>query len=106
MSACPLPLSSPQVLDLSHNKLTSLPESLLQKTKLEIFKMAFNNLQEIPVKTLNPVQSSLKHLDLSHNNISLISDSLLNQVPISCLLLLPNCLCSWVWSSTSSRSCS
>merc|ERR1719419_1282320 len=42
--------------------------------------MAFNNLLEIPVKTLNPVQSSLKHLDLSGNKISLISDSLLNQI--------------------------
>ena len=42
--------------------------------------MAFNNLQEIPVKSLNPVQSTLKHMDLSHNNISLISDSLLSQI--------------------------
>jgi len=69
-----------QLLDLSHNRLTSLPESLLQKTRVEIFKVSFNALQEIPVKTLNPVQSSLRHLDLSHNNISLISDSLLNQI--------------------------
>ena len=69
-----------QLLDLSHNRLTSLPENLLQKTRVEIFKVSFNMLQEIPVKTLNPVQSSLRHLDLSHNNISLISDSLLNQI--------------------------
>merc|ERR1719323_2671215 len=69
-----------QVLDLSHNQLTNLPETLLEKTKVEIFKVAFNALQEIPVKTLNPVQSSLRHVDLSHNNISLISDSLLNQI--------------------------
>ena len=69
-----------QVLDLSHNQLTNLPETLLEKTRVEIFKVAFNALQEIPVKTLNPVQSSLRHLDLSHNNISLISDSLLNQI--------------------------
>ena len=69
-----------RVLDLSNNKIINIPESLFHKTKLEIFKMAFNKLTEIPVKALNPVQSSLKHLDLSGNNISLISDSLLNQI--------------------------
>ena len=69
-----------QVLDMSRNRIETLPESLFQNTKLEIFKMAFNKLLEIPVKSLNPVQSSLKHLDLSGNKISLISDSLLNQI--------------------------
>ena len=69
-----------RVLDLSYNNIASIPETLFQKTKLEIFIMAFNKLNEIPVKSLNPVQSSLKHLDLSGNKISLISDSLLNQI--------------------------
>ena len=53
-----------KVVDLSRNLLTSLPEQLFQRTSLEIFRAAFNRLHEIPIKTLNPVQSSLKHLDL------------------------------------------
>ena len=69
-----------RVLDLSFNKIENLPEGFFSKTKLEIFRMAFNKLNEIPVKALNPVQSSLKHLDLSGNRIKLISDTLLNQI--------------------------
>ena len=39
-----------------------------------------NLLSEIPIKALNPVQSTLKVLDLSGNRIGTISDSQLNQV--------------------------
>ena len=64
----------------SDNRLTSLPEQLFQRTSLEIFRASHNDLHEIPVKTLNPVQSTLKHLDLTGNKITTISDSQLNQI--------------------------
>ena len=69
-----------RVLDLSFNDIENLPESVFSQTRLEIFRMAFNKLNEIPVKSLNPVQSSLKHLNLAGTKIKLISDSLLNQI--------------------------
>ncbi len=47
-------------VDVSGNALTSLPEQLFQRTSLQIFKAADNKLTEIPVKALNPVQSTLR----------------------------------------------
>jgi Leucine-rich repeat (LRR) protein len=65
---------------LRRNLLDSFPEQLFQRTSLEIFKASHNRLTEIPIKALNPVQSTLKVLDLSGNRIGTISDSQLNQV--------------------------
>ena len=47
-------------MDLSYNNLTALPETIFMRTSLEIFSAAYNQLKEIPVKALNPVQSTLK----------------------------------------------
>ena len=69
-----------KVVDLSWNRLNTLPEQLFQRTSLEIFRAAHNSLHEIPIKSLNPVQSTLKHLDLTGNRITTISDSQLNQI--------------------------
>ena len=44
------------------------------------FRIFQNSLHEIPIKSLNPVQSTLKHLDLTGNRITTISDSQLNQI--------------------------
>ena len=41
---------------------------------------------EIPIKSLNPVQSTLKYLDLSGNAITTISDSQLNQIQLLVVL--------------------
>lgn len=71
-----------QYVDLSWNKLETIPEELFLRTSLEIFKVTHNRLSEIPVKALNPVQSSLKYLDLSGNRITTISDSQLNQIQL------------------------
>jgi Leucine-rich repeat (LRR) protein len=71
-----------RVVDLSWNFLETLPEQLFQRTSLEILKASHNRFTEIPIKTLNPVQSTLKHLDLAGNRITTISDSQLNQVSI------------------------
>lgn len=59
-----------KLVDLSNNLLSTLPEQLFQRTSLEIFRAANNRLHEIPIKTLNPVQSTLKHLDLQVSNFS------------------------------------
>ena len=56
-----------QYVDLSHNSIKSLPEQLFQRTDLEMFRASDNKLTEIPIKALNPVQSSLKFLDLDGN---------------------------------------
>ncbi len=45
-------------------------------------KAAHNRLSEIPVKALNPVQSTLRHLELAGNLITTISDSQLNQIQL------------------------
>ena len=49
-----------RIVDLSYNNLTALPETIFMRTSLEIFSAAYNQLKEIPVKALNPVQSTLK----------------------------------------------
>jgi Leucine-rich repeat (LRR) protein len=67
-------------LDLSNNNIESLPESLFEATQLEILQLADNRLSEIPVRALNPVQSSLKQLDLSGNMILMVSESQLGQI--------------------------
>ncbi len=41
-----------------------------------------NRLTEIPIKALNPVQSTLRHLDLGGNRITTISDSQLSQIQL------------------------
>ncbi len=69
-------------VDVSSNRLETLPETLFQRTSLEIFLAADNRLSEIPIKALNPVQSTLRHLDLAGNRISTISDSQLNQIQL------------------------
>jgi Leucine-rich repeat (LRR) protein len=69
-----------RMVDLSWNHLSTLPEQMFQRTSLEIFRATNNRLNEIPIKTLNPVQSTLKHLDLTGNRITTISDSQLNQI--------------------------
>ena len=71
-----------QHVDLSRNLLVTLPEQLFQRTSLETFSASGNSLSEIPIKALNPVQSTLRHLDLSHNEITTISDSQLNQIQL------------------------
>jgi Leucine-rich repeat (LRR) protein len=67
-------------LDLSRNAIDSLAEGLLEATQLEILLLTDNRLTEIPVRALNPVQSSLRQLDLSGNLISLVSESQLGQI--------------------------
>jgi Leucine-rich repeat (LRR) protein len=67
-------------LDLSRNDLDTLPEGLFEATKLEILSVADNNLLEIPVRALNPVQSSLRQLDLAGNLIIMVSESQLGQI--------------------------
>jgi len=67
-------------VDISWNYIDTLPELLFQRTNLEILNAAYNRLTEIPIKALNPVQSTLKHLNLAGNKITTISDSQLNQI--------------------------
>ena len=50
---------------------------------VKILQASNNRLSEIPIKALNPVQSTLKVLDLSGNRIGTISDSQLNQVSVT-----------------------
>ena len=73
-------LRSLMVLDLSRNDIDSLPEGLFESTQLEILRVADNQLLEIPVRALNPVQSSLRQLDLSGNLITMVSESQLGQI--------------------------
>ena len=55
-----------------------------------MFKASNNKLNEIPIKALNLVQSTLKYLDLSGNLITTISDSQLNQIQLLVVLKLAN----------------
>ena len=79
-----------RIVDLSYNNLTMLPETIFMRTSLEIFNAAYNQLKEIPVKALNPVQSTLKQLNLEGNHISTISNSQLNQIQSLVILRLSN----------------
>lgn len=67
-------------VDLSWNYFESLPELLFQRTNLEILNVGHNKLTEIPIKSLNSVQATLKHLNLAGNNIATVSESQLSQI--------------------------
>lgn len=59
-------------VDVSVNSLSRLPEQLFQRTSLQIFKAARNKLTEIPVKALNPVQSTLRLVKMHTVNIHIL----------------------------------
>ncbi len=63
-----------RVLDISHNRISSLPDSLfLACLQLEELRYAGNELLEIPKAVYH---STLKVLDVSENHITVISDQI------------------------------
>ena len=65
-----LPLCLPHltVLNLSHNKISAVPESIFGFIHLRLLDLSYNSLEEIP-PTLCSLRE-LRKLDLSHNTIS------------------------------------
>ena len=61
-------------LYLNHNKLTLIPESIGRLTSLEKLDLSFNNLTSLPESIFS--LSNIKELYLDHNNIVEISDEI------------------------------
>ncbi|KFM75099.1 Chaoptin, partial [Stegodyphus mimosarum] len=62
-----------RILDLSNNKLSSLPQNIFSNTKLEKLNLSRNNFAQPSLESLTAVRETLKHLDLSLNEIENIS---------------------------------
>lgn len=64
-------LSSLRVVDLSGNRLRSLPDALFSEDGLERVSVAHNQLSRMPVTTFSPAAAAtLCQLDLSYNAIA------------------------------------
>lgn len=59
------------MVDLSGNKLRSLPDTLFNEEGLERLSVAWNQMSRFPVTTFSPLAAAtLCELDLSHNAIA------------------------------------
>lgn len=64
-------LATLRVVNLSINRLRSLPDSLFSEDGLEQVSVAWNSLSRMPVTTFSPAAAAtLCELDLSHNAIA------------------------------------
>ena len=73
-----LPLNLPHltVLNLSHNKITRIPDSLFGFIHLRLLDLSFNKIENVP--SFISLFPDLRKLDLSHNEISKIPSSINN----------------------------
>ena len=73
-----LPLNLPHltVLNLSHNKISKIPDSLFGFIHLRLLDLSFNKIDNVP-STIS-LFHDLRKLDLSHNEISKIPSSISN----------------------------
>ncbi|CAL1267963.1 unnamed protein product [Larinioides sclopetarius] len=63
-------MQSLRILDLSYNRITSLPDNAFTGTKLERLNISQNFLTIVPMTAIGPVKNSLKFLDISSNRIT------------------------------------
>ena len=75
-------------LDMSHNKLVSLPTSIQNMTQLSQLNISHNHLTYISPSIKN--MNSLTHLDISHNQLTSISPSIKNMKSLTHLDLSYN----------------
>ena len=73
-----LPLNLPHltVLNLSHNEITKIPDSLFGFIHLRLLDLSFNKIENVP--SFISLFPDLRKMDLSHNQISKIPSSLNN----------------------------
>ena len=71
-----LPLCLPHltVLNLSHNKISAVPESIFGFIHLRLLDLSYNSLEEIPSSLCS--LRELRKLDLSHNKIQLLPSNI------------------------------
>ena len=73
-----LPLNLPHltVLNLSHNRIQTIPESLFGFIHLKLLDLSFNEIESVP--SIICLFHELRKLDISHNKISKIPSSINN----------------------------
>ena len=75
--------STLRVINISHNRLRFLPDTLFKDTQLEILDVSHNQISKIPDGCLSRISTTLRHLDVSHNEINSITP---DQVRLCCVL--------------------
>lgn len=65
--------STLRVINISHNRLRFLPDTLFKDTQLEILDVSHNQISKIPDGCLSRIATTLRHLDASHNEITSIT---------------------------------
>lgn len=64
-----------RVVNLSHNRLKLLPDSLFREEGLESLDISHNQLSRIPLTSLSvSAAATLSRLDMSSNRISVVTD--------------------------------
>ncbi|GFQ66391.1 hypothetical protein TNCT_671951 [Trichonephila clavata] len=63
-------MHSLRILDLSYNKITTLPNDVFSGTKLERLNLSHNYLTVIPMAAFAEVKNSLKFIDISSNRLT------------------------------------
>ncbi|XP_050296865.1 chaoptin isoform X2 [Anthonomus grandis grandis] len=66
-------LNQLQIVDMSHNRLRTLPKELFKRTALEKLDLSHNMLSKIPWNSFSDCGRTLAELDLSWNSISSLS---------------------------------
>ena len=74
--------STLRVINISHNRLRFLPDTLFKDTQLEILDVSHNQITKIPDGCLSRIATTLRHLDASHNDITSVTpDQVLYSLP-------------------------
>lgn len=65
------PLKKLRIIDLSHNKLRTLPDNMFSEANIESLDLSHNQFMRLPTKTMSiSAAASLSMLDLSWNTLS------------------------------------
>ena len=74
-------LSGLRIVNLSHNRLRSLPRDVFSSTSVESVDLSSNEFVAMPTSALTEISSNLRHLNLSRNAIEHLDSTMFSNMP-------------------------